>query len=382
MHAERGMTLVEMLIAMAVFLIVIGGAMAAIGTQSRGFNKGTEEMGILQNLRYGVQQMGLEFGTAGANVPDRQPPLVYASNQAFSFNADFVSNLAGDISAVYIDPSAPAGQVSALPLAQAMVIPGSAPGFTYPLADFTPSPAETITFWFAPNAETARTDDFVLLRQVNSQAPEVLVRNILAPTGNVPFLQYQYLNTPAAGTRTLEPVPAGWLPLRHIAPTHGQLPDTGVVARIDEVRAVVVNYRVTNGRTGAEERTRSISTILPLPNVGVKKLQTCGDAPIFGQGVVAALAAGGGAPQIEVTWNASVDESAGEKDVIRYVVWRRTGGVAGWGDPISSTPSGSPPYLFADPDVVSGESYQYAVAAQDCTPALSARSTSAPVMVP
>lgn len=382
MHSERGMTLVEMLLAMAVFLIVIGGAMAAIGTQSRGFNKGTEEMAILQNLRYGVQQMGLEFGTAGANLPDRQPPLVYASNQAFSFNADVVSNLVGDISAVYVDPSAPSGQVSALPLSQAMVIPGSAPVFTYPLADFTPSPAETITFWFAPNGETARTDDFVLLRQVNNQAPEVLVRNVLAPNGNLPFFQYQYLNAPSGSTPTLELVPAGWLPLRHTAPTHGQIPDTGMVARIDEVRTVVVNYRVTNGRIGPEERTRSISTILPLPNVGVKKLQTCGDDPIFGQAVTAALTTSGGVPQIEVTWSASVDENSGEKDVIRYVLWRRTGGVASWGDPISSTPSGSPPYLFVDPDVVSGETYQYAVAAQDCTPALSTRSTSAPVTVP
>jgi prepilin-type N-terminal cleavage/methylation domain-containing protein len=380
----RGLTLVEVLIATAMFLIVLAGALAALGGQTRGFNRGADEMRILQNLRYGVDQLEQELRIAGANVPDDQPPLIYAGPTAFSFNADLVSNLKDDISAVYIDVTAPSGWVSALRLADAITIPGSNPGFTYPGADFETSPAETISFWFTPDAETGRGDDFVLMRQVNNRNPEPLVRNILAPADGGAFFRYRYLNTPQAGNPTLEPVPAAWLPLRHIAPRHGVLPDTGVNARIDLLRTVEVRYRVTNGLTGPDQRIRPITTIIALPNVGVKKLKSCGSAPLFGQPVTANLqTATGGVRWIEVSWPASVDDLAGEEDVIRYVIWRRSGGAGPWGDPRASIPAGQgATYVYPDRDIVSGASYQYAVAAQDCTPTLSVRSFSTTVPVP
>jgi prepilin-type N-terminal cleavage/methylation domain-containing protein len=381
-RGEHGMTLVELLIAMVVFLIILAGAIGALGAQSRGFNKGAEEMGLLQNLRYGVQQMSLEFPLAGANLPDRQPPAVYASGEVFAFNADVASNLPGDISAVYIDPSAPAGQVSAWPLAQAAVIAGSSPAFTYPLADFGSSPAETITYQFVADPETTRPDDFLLVRRVNDRPPEVLVRRVLRPAGNGPFFAYHYLETPNTGPQVISPVPAGWLPLRHSAPQHGQLPDTGTVARIDLLRAVEIAFRVTNGETGAAERIRAVRTTVPLPNLGIRKLQSCGDVPMFGRAVVATPVVVSGVPQVEVTWQPGIDETGGETDIIRYAIWRRTGGTGPWGDPVASLAAGAATYLFTDADVATGLAYQYAVAAQDCTPALSTPSVSNLVVVP
>jgi hypothetical protein len=53
--------------------------------------------------------------------------VVYAGRVSFAFNADLVSNLPGDISAIYVDPNAPAGQVTAIPTLNALTIPGSAP---------------------------------------------------------------------------------------------------------------------------------------------------------------------------------------------------------------------------------------------------------------
>jgi hypothetical protein len=208
------------------------------------------------------------------------------------------------------------------------------------------------------------------------------MRNVLAPTsGN--FFRYWYLNEPAGGGNpTVDTLPAAWGALRHSASLHGQLPDTGVVARIDLLRSVEVRYRVTNGRSGADERVRSTSALLAMPNAGVKKLSSCGDGPIFGQLVTAVWDPLLDPPAIVVSWNSSVDEASGEQDVIRYVIWRRVGGVGDWGDPISSNPSGAPPYSFADPDVASLKSYQYGVSAQDCTPALSAKSLSNLVLVP
>ncbi len=122
--------------------------------------------------------------------------------------------------------------------------------------------------------------------------------------------------------------------------------------------------------------------MIPLPNVGIKKLQTCGDGPLFTSVVAAVLDVAGASPEVDVTWAASVDEAAGEQDIIRYIIWRRVNGAAAWGDPFASIPSGNPPYTFSDKDVVSASSYQYAVSAQDCTPLLSARRISGTVAIP
>lgn len=388
MSRRHGMTLVEMLVAMTVFLGVLATAVSALGQQSRGFTRGADEMGILQNLRYGVQQLEQEVRAAGANTADRQPPVAYAGNTAFAFNADLVSNVVGDISAVYVDPDAPAGHVSGMTTGMAGPISGSSPVFSYPLANYVGgngfnTAAETITFWFDPDPETARADDFVLLRRVNNRAPETLVRNILAPVGNLPFFRYRYLNEDANGVERIDTVPTAWLPLRHTSAQHGQLPDTGVTARIDQLRSVEVRYRVTNGRAGADERIREIATIIPLANMGLKKLKTCGDEPLFSSVVTATPAAPSGQPpRIDLAWGASVDEAAGERDVIRYVVWRRLFGSPDWGDPYTSVPSGAPPYLFSDVGVTPGSVYQYAVAAQDCTPNLSPLSVTASVTAP
>lgn len=382
MRNTRGFTLTELLIAIAVFLVVLVASLGSLTFQSRAFSRGTDESGMLQNLRYGIEQLEQDLRMAGANAPDRQAPVVYAGPNTFSFNADNVSNIVGDIAAVYVDPDAPAGEVAAWPLASATVIPGSAPAFTYPLVDMAPSQAETITYWFTADNETARGDDFILVRRVNDRPQETLVRSVLAPAVG-PFFKYWYLNAPIGVAPSVDSVPTAWGTLAHTAPQHGLLPDTGMLARIDLLRSVEARFRVTNQRAGAAERWRSISTTIPLPNVGVKKLQTCGDGPIFGSVVTAVLDVAGPVPEIDVTWAASVDEAAGELDIIRYVIWRRANGVVSWGDPFAAIPSGGPPpYTLSDPDVESGSTYQYAVSAQDCTPLLSTRRTSGFVFIP
>ena len=173
--------------------------------------------------------------------------------------------------------------------------------------------------------------------------------------------------------------------MAHTAPQHGVLPDTGVIARIDLLRGVEVKYRVTNNRPGTAERSRSISATVPLPNVGVKKLQTCGDAPIFSAAITATVVTVVGIPpvtKVVVTWPASVDEASGEQDIIRYVIWRKLPAAATWGDPYFSVPSGTANYSFDDVDVVSGTQYVYAVSAQDCTPLLSTKRLSGTVTIP
>ena len=78
MRTRQGFTLVELLIAMVVFVIVLGGALSFLTAQQRMFQRGSDAMGVLQNLSYGSDNLDSQIRTAGGNAPDAQPPVVYA----------------------------------------------------------------------------------------------------------------------------------------------------------------------------------------------------------------------------------------------------------------------------------------------------------------
>jgi hypothetical protein len=184
-----------------------------------------------------------------------------------------------------------------------------------------------------------------------------------------------------SGNPTLALVANATLPWQHSVPIHLALSDTGAVSRIDSVRAVQVSFTVTNGLTGTAERTRALSRYMRLPNVGLANKKTCGDEPILGVGLTATWnpVAGG----VDLAWNAAVDEVGGEKDVQRYVIWRRLSTELAFGDPyLSIPPAGLPVYGYTDAAVVSGSSYIYGLAAQDCTPLTSTRVETLQVNIP
>lgn len=381
---RRGMTLVEMLIALAVFSAVIAGALSFLRSESRAFNLGSQRLSTVQNLRFAVNLLEQDLRTAGAGVPDQQPYLVYAGPDVVAFNADYATNVKNDVFAVYYDPDAPSGVVTALTKAQRMQIPNTL--FGYPDTNYTQagvnSPAETIIFFFRPDSLTSRTDDYVLYRQVNRRPPELVARNLLQTPG-LPFFQYYRLVTPTNAAPRVELVPAAGLPLAHTVAIHLAPADTGSAAKIDSLRAVQVNVTGTNGLSGADERTRVLTRLIRLPNAGLASRRTCGDEPLLGTGLVATLGSGSaGEPIVTLTWNAATDETGGEKDVVRYVIWRRLAADPDWGDPYLSIPAGNPTYAYVDAAVSSGDQYVYALAAQDCTPKLSSLAVSNTVSIP
>lgn len=390
MRRTAGFTMVEMLVAMVIFSAVMAGALSMLRVQSRGFRKGDQEMATLLNLSYGADHLHGQLRTTGAGVVFRQPPIVYASANTFSFNADYASNDLADISAVYVDPDALPEETMALRLAEAIAIPGSSPAFVYPSQDYTAgvginSPAETITLFFQPDAETARADDFVLLRQVNGQPAEPLVRNVLPDSTNLPFFRYFKLRNPGPGLLpVLTLVPAGELPVSHSIAGHGSTADVGVPARIDSLRSAMVSFIVTNGQLGTLERRQRIGLTIPLPNMGLRELQICGGTPVLGQPLAALFDISTGVNRVLLSWNRAFDESLGERDVVRYVLWRRDITDPDWSDPLTSvSAAGLATYNYVDAqDLVPGTTYEYRLAAQDCTPKLSATTTSNQVLIP
>lgn len=388
MRTRHGFTLIELLLALVVMVTVLGGALSFLVSQSRMFRRGGDAMGVLQNLSFGADNLHSQLRTAGANTADDQPPVIYAGPNTFAFNADYVSNDKSDFGAVYIDPDAPSDQVDGMLAARQIEVPNSAPAFMYPVVDYPNdaginTPAETIILYFALDGETARGDDFLLMRQVNDQPPEVLIRRVLRDSINLPFFRYYKMRTPPGNGQVpvLSLMPADELPVSHTVPTHGTAADAA--SRIDSLRAVLVSYVVTNGESGAQERQERISFNIPLPNMGLRQLKICGSEPIHGSGLVAAFDNADGTDKVNLSWNRAFDESLGEKDVVRYVLWRRKTGEP-WADPFTSVnAAGLAAYLYIDSnDLEKGVTYEYRLAAQDCTPKLSAPVAALPVAVP
>ena len=367
---RAGMTLPEVLIALLIGVIVVQVAVGFLAQQGRIFSRGTLAMAAAQNARYATNALEKDVRTMGAGVPAQQPQLVYAGPDVLSFNADYATDDPADVFAVYLERDAPPSQLQAATPSTRFTIPMTAATYpdTFYRENGSNSPAETISFFFQPDATTPRGDDFALYRQVNAGPPAVVARNLLR-TGDRDFFEYLVLQVPPdAPTRLAS---AGGGPLRHSAAIHGSAQDTGRFARVDSVRAVRVRFTVTSGEAGPGELRRAVERTIRMPNAGLAVRSVCGDEP-QGAGIGAQVVEmPDGSRAVWLAWSPSVDEAQGEADVLRYIVWRRTDGAAEWGDPFMSIPAGLPSYGYVDQSVVPGHGYQYALAAQDCTPSRS-----------
>ncbi|HWA58826.1 MAG TPA: prepilin-type N-terminal cleavage/methylation domain-containing protein [Gemmatimonadales bacterium] len=381
MRDRRGLTLIEMLIAITVFSVVMASALGFLSKQGKSLDRNSSDMGMLQNLTFAGSLLEQEIRLAGANVPFKQPGVIYAGANAIAFNADYASNV-DSLYAVYYNPGLPAGQINALTPTNRITLPGTT--WAYPDSlyyasgvNVIASPAETIDWFFTPDSTTTPANDYLLMRQVNNAAPEVVIRNVIQTPGRN-FFRYYYKRIPTAGTAaaSLDTVPTAWMPVIHTQAIHGSPNDINAAARADSLAMVEVSFTVTNGLTGADLRSRAITFMVPLPNLAVKKVTSCGDAPILGTALSANWVINTTTTPPDttmvLTWARAVDDAGGESDVRAYIIWRRPIGASTWPDPIATVAAGPTSPSWADESAVTGApGYQYALAAQDCTPSLS-----------
>ena len=385
LNRSAGFTLVELMLALVVLSIVMTATISVFRMQTRTFRTGGERLELYQNLRYAVSTVDRMLRTTGAGVANQQPMFIYGGEDVVAFNANHTSDVQ-DNCAVNINPDAPAGSFEMLTVADAFEFPNTT--FTYPAANYPAGAcrAETIVFYFRPDSSTVdEENDFVLMLRVNAMPAELVARNIFAYPGR-PFFEYfvhprQLLVPPATRdslVRANAPGSGIVLPIRHSVAIHGSAADSANDPSnsflADSVKAVRLNIQVSNGLTGAERRSRDVSTVIGLPNNGLVQLKTCGTSPLLTGALGAEENTVGNPPSVSLLWPGSFDDGGGETDVTQYNIYRRevlTEPV--FGSAMISIPAGQPPpYVFVDNGVAAGIDYVYAVAAQDCSPAESA----------
>lgn len=373
---RRGFTLVEMLIAVTIMMTCIGIAIPFFLTQSRSLEAQSGRLDAQLNINFGLDAIDRDLRVAGVGITMRQPLLVQAASDAITFNADLTTGNLGDYSAVYYDPDAAPNVVAMLWPAQKVTLPNSAswlyPDSAYWSAPGTPSQAETISYYIA--TDPAASGLYRLMRRVNDATPLVLARGIKFVAGE-PYFRYFKLNVAGA----LVEVASGVLPKRHLPGWHGGPADTGSVALVDSIVLVRMKFTGVHRDSRHPDANRVEERTIRITNSGLVRASTCGDVPI---GVTALAAAATATPQVTLTWNRSIDEATGEKDVERYAIYRRDLATPVFNEPFAAISSGNPVPSFVDTDVKPGESWIYGVAAQDCTPSLSSTAVTPTVVIP
>lgn len=376
--SRAAFTLLEIMISITILLLVFAMAVPLFRSQVRAMGSTAGRSDAQQNVRFAISTIERQVRVAGAGVADQQPLLVQADPYAVTFNADYAARdtaaEGGAFGAVYFDSDLPIGSTMSMTPANKIVLPLSTvswPTVAYYRGGGPPSAAETISFWVAPDNSPGSNGRYALFRRVNAMPIDTLARGIVLDPLIPPFT---YQTVDAAGN--VNTISATSLPAFHV-PIHGSPQDTASSALTDQIRFVKVHLKGSFIERNGTVSIRVADASIRLLNAGLLNHATCGDPPVFGQPVSATIVAG----KPVLSWAPATDEYGGEKDVEKYVIYRRT--VAGaFADPLAAIPAGLATYSFTDTQVKSADQWVYRVAAEDCGGQFSPVATSSQVTVP
>lgn len=368
---RQGFTLAEMMISVTILMLVFAMAVPFFRAQARSVETNAQRLDARTGGRYGASSLDRDVRVAGIDTPAEQPVLVQAQGDAITVNGNLLTRDTSDVFSVYVNPDADPTATGSLTSATPITLPNSS--WTYPAITYRDeanalSKAETISYWVA--ADPDRPGFSALYRRVNREEPRVVVRNLIV-TDTLPVFRYFYV----APDGRLTQVANSLLPMRHSVPRHGDAADTGRAGFIDSVRVVRVRLQTVarDDRTGQVDTLTQESSIR-IMNAGLLKRTSCGELPRAPswRSAPSPVTVVNGSPVVELAFEPSADEGGGERDVMRYVLYRRDATDAEWGEPIGSiVANGSEAYPLQDRTGAAGARYQYGVAAMDCTPRLS-----------
>jgi type II secretory pathway pseudopilin PulG len=373
MRRDRaGFTLVEMMMAILLTMLVFAITVPFFRIQTNALDIGAGRLDALQNARYAQNAIDRELRLAGGVTG--QPIVVQAAAFSVTFNVDLVSRLVNDPNATYYNPSADSLSTESWEPSRAKALPTVSkvyPAQFYYDVNGNQSPAETISYFVLPDASSGRTDLYVLYRRVNDRDSTVVTRNLWIPSDTANYF-FKYQRADSSGA--IVNIPQGSLPLYW----------DNANRLVDSIRVVTMRiaglYRDVKK---ARDVTRIIYHNTRLLNAGMLKEQTCGSSPLPARNVVATqvLDGTGAITSIHITWDASLEEAGGEKDVALYVLQRRPVASTDWEVLRNVVAQGLANYAADDYGFRSGQ-WVYSVVAQDCSPANSPAASASTITNP
>ena len=322
---SKGLTLIEILIAMTLTVAVFAITLPFLKTQTEAIGRGARRMDADQTARYAITTIDRDLRRASAD--SGQPLLVLAAPRAIVFTSDLLASDANGVDAVDIDLNLTATATTSWRLANAALLPTTTRSF--PTRDYfdryqAASRRETISYWLTPDTVTGRADLFVLWRRVNAGDSTAVVRELVLPTDTA-FFTYERPDTVTTGGvlgRGIRAIAAARLPLYWDS------------LAIDSIRAV--SMRATGRYVDPTSRIETTSTIrsstMLLNSVG-RLLVDCGAAPAAPASPVSISQANGNGAlwQMKLSWSNSADDvtGSGAADVRGYALeWSTDGGTA------------------------------------------------------
>ncbi len=370
---RRGLSLIEMMIAILLMTVVFGVSVAFFRAQTRAVDAGAGRLDALQSARYALQQIERELREAGGVTG--QPVIVMAAPLALTFNAN-VRSRTTDPQAEIVDAGYDSLAVEGFRVSRARALPLVSK--TYPTINYRDengdtTRAETISYFLRPDTISGRSDMYVLYRRANDRDSTVVTRNLQIPTDTAWFFRYQRVTS----TGTLSTIATSALPLYWDA-TSGWA---------DSIRIVDLRLSgIYRDRRRGVDVTRTIYASVRVANGGRTTRRLCGAAPAApGTPTVAnyTLYTFGTRVGNRVSWAASSDDNptTGARDVVSYVVSKRPG--SGTWVPVGTVAArrSTTNYRWDDMMPDSG-TVQYAVQAVDCGGLSSTLSTSGNVVYP
>lgn len=365
---REGVTLIEMMIAIVLFVLVFGLAVPFFRFQARSVSASAGRLDALQNARYAQNAIDRDLRIAGIGIVDAQPLIVQADGFAITFNADLATKDKLDPSSIYYDPDIDSLGTISMDRGSKVTLPLSA--ISYPdsnyMAGSVASTAETISYWLVKDSTASRSDQYVLWRRANALPPKLVAKGIIVPAGRTFF---QYFRPNSAGT--LDSIKTSQLPLYHLAAVHSSPADTGKSAITDSIR--VVRMTVTGLYNDPDKGAimKTVVSATKLLNAGMVQSTVCGDVPLAVTTASATLINSPVPPflpvSVHLVWNSSLDQDNGEKDVQRYLVYKKTTSSGDWGSPIADLAASQTTYSLDDTSL-SNDEWVYGIVAQDCSP--------------
>ena len=263
---REAFTLAEIMIALMLLSILGAAALSFFIKQTRAVTVTAGRLDAQQNVSFALNEIDHDLRMAGTGLGANQPAVIEAHPYALAFNADLVTTDTASVStAGYYDPSIPESLTVALTPAHQITYPYSAttyPDSLYLQSTGVISNAETISYWLTPDSNTARPDDYLLLRQVNSAPATVVARGLVFPGGTPAFRYF----IPGTAVNSRVEITPPTLPLFFKA--GNVVPDT-LLAKVSEIELQLqAVYRDPLGH----DVYRSINQFIPVLNAGLLHL--------------------------------------------------------------------------------------------------------------